>query len=125
MESLTTPEKLREQAHLSLMQRCVLIERQMSVSISSSTLRNVYQQMGVGFLKLHRGWHTSRNDLELRRLRVLFCRKMEAPRAETTAGSLPAGYTGRYATLSTKMPTRAMLMAATPMAVIIPVHGPN
>ena len=82
MESLTTPEKLREQAHLSLMQRCVLIERQMSVSISSSTLRNVYQQMGVGFLKLHRGWHTSRNDLELRRLRVLFCRKMEAHIAE-------------------------------------------
>ena len=56
---------------------------------------------------------------------MVFCRKMEAPRADTTAGSLPAGYTGRYATLSTRMPTRAMLMAATPMAAIMPVHGPN
>ena len=40
MEALTTPEILREQAHLNLLQRCELIERQLQVVISTSTLRN-------------------------------------------------------------------------------------
>jgi transposase len=59
MEALTTPEILREQAHLNLLQRCVLIERQLRVVISTSTLRNAYKQMGVAFLKVHRGWYAA------------------------------------------------------------------
>ena len=59
MEALTTPEVLREQAHLNLLQRCVLIERQLRVVISTSTLRNAYKQMGVAFLKVHRGWYAA------------------------------------------------------------------
>ena len=82
MEALTTPEILREQAHLNLLQRCVLIERQLRVVISTSTLRNAYKQMGVGFLKVHRGWYAAHSEMELRRQRVLFCRKMEAHLAE-------------------------------------------
>jgi len=59
MEALTTPEILREQAHLNLLQRCVLIERQLRVVISTSTLRNAYKKMGVAFLKVHRGWYAA------------------------------------------------------------------
>ena len=83
MEALTTPELLREQAHLNLLQRCVLIERQLQVVISTSTLRNAYKKMGVGFLKVHRGWYAAHSEMELRRQRVLFCRKMEAHLAES------------------------------------------
>jgi hypothetical protein len=83
MEALTTPEILREQAHLNLLQRCVLIERQLQVVISTSTLRNAYKKMGVGFLKVHRGWYAAHSEMELRRQRVLFCRKMEAHLAES------------------------------------------
>jgi hypothetical protein len=56
MEALTMPALLREQAHMNLLQRCVLIERQLQVNICASTLRKVYRKMGVGFLKVHRGW---------------------------------------------------------------------
>jgi hypothetical protein len=59
MEALTTPEILREQAHLNLLQRCVLIERQLRVVISTSTLRNAYKKMGVAFLKVHHGWYAA------------------------------------------------------------------
>ena len=82
MEALTTPAVLREQAHLNLIQRCVLIERQLRVIISTSTLRNAYKKMGVGFLKVHRGWYGAQSEMELRRQRVLFCRKMEAHLAQ-------------------------------------------
>ena len=82
MKALTTPEIMREQAHLNLLQRCVLIERQLRVVISTSTLRNAYKKMGVGFLKVHRGWYAAHSEMELRRQRVLFCRKMEAHLAE-------------------------------------------
>ena len=73
---------------MNLLQRCVLIERQLQVNICASTLRNVYRKMGVGFLKVHRGWYASKSEMEmrrlrrLRRLRVLFCRKMEAHLAQ-------------------------------------------
>ena len=82
MEALTTPAVLREQAHLNLLQRCVLIERQLQINICTSTLRNAYKKMGVGFLKVHRGWYAAHSEMELRRQRVLFCRKMEAHLAE-------------------------------------------
>jgi hypothetical protein len=82
MEALTMPALLREQAHMNLLQRCVLIERQLQVNICASTLRKVYRKMGVGFLKVHRGWYASKSEMELRRLIVLFCRKMEAHLAQ-------------------------------------------
>ena len=82
MEALTTPTILREQAHLNLAQRCVLIERQLRINICTSTLRNAYKQMGVGFLKVHRGWYAAQSEMEMRRLRVLFCRRMEAHLAQ-------------------------------------------
>ena len=56
MYAQTTSTILREQVKIKLVLSFILIERQIQINISITTLINAYKQMGVGFFKVLSCW---------------------------------------------------------------------